>query len=161
MDIFNYALQFEQDGEVFYRESAEKLTDSSLKKILLFLSKEEQKHFQMIKNLKDSSLERPKSIFISDVQNVFTQMKSGGVTFSDDKSTVVDILETGLVAEQDSINYYESKKNEIDDEKAKTLLGILRKQEDAHYSLLSSILEYYERPDLWLENAEFNHIDDY
>ena len=50
---------------------------------------------------------------------------------------------------------------EVAEPKAKNLLGALQRQEEAHYSLLSSIIEYYETPNLWMEQAEFHNIKDY
>jgi hypothetical protein len=37
----------------------------------------------------------------------------------------------------------------------------LAKQEEVHYSLLSSIIEFYETPHLWMEQAEFSNLKDY
>jgi rubrerythrin len=161
MDILNYALQFERDGEAFYTESATKIKDKNLNSILYFLAAEERTHFQMIKELKTTLPAHPASIFISDVQNIFTRMKEKNEQFVVPKKTALDILEKALVIEDESIKYYDQKKNEVDNPKAKEVLEVLKKQEDAHYSLLSSIIEYYDQPQLWLENAEFNHIRDY
>ncbi|HEQ71382.1 MAG TPA: hypothetical protein ENN69_02745, partial [Spirochaetia bacterium] len=82
MDILNYAMQFEQDGEAFYRESAGKVRDHNLSDLLLYLAAEERKHFQMIKELKTILPESPASIFISDIRNIFTGMKERGETFT-------------------------------------------------------------------------------
>ena len=161
MDIFNYALQFEHDGEVFYRDNALRVKDPNLADILLFLAAEEQKHYKMIKDYKTASPARPASIFLSDIQNIFTRMKEKQIAFVEEKSTVTEILNKALAIEDESIQYYDKKKNEVDDPKAKELLSILKRQEDAHYSLIGSLLEYYDTPSLWLENAEFNHINEY
>ncbi|RPJ07167.1 MAG: hypothetical protein EHM28_08115 [Spirochaetaceae bacterium] len=161
MDIFNYALQFEQDGERYYREGASKLTDDNLKKILLFLAEEERKHYYWIRDFKSSSGKRPSSIFISDIQNIFSTMRQKGEYFTDDLGAVTIVLEKAMELEKQSMKYYESKGREVNDPDTKNLLEALRKQEDAHFVLLASIVEYYEKPSLWIENAEFNHLDEY
>lgn len=161
MDIFNFALQFEHDGEVFYRDHALKVGDRNLADILLFLAAEEQKHYQLIKEIKTSSAVRPASIFLSDIQNIFTKMKTRNEVFVEQKDTVNDILSRALLFEEQSIRFYEKTQKEVDNQNAKELLRVLKRQEEAHYSLLSSILEYYETPKLWLENAEFNHLTEY
>jgi rubrerythrin len=161
MDILGFALQFELDGEKFYRESAAKAGDKNIANILLLLAKEEQKHYRMIKDLRDGLDKRPASMFISEINNIFTEMTRKNVTFVEQNDTITRIFEKALDIEQQSITYYEKKAGEIDNPKAKELLLILKKQEEAHYSLISSMIEYYERPQLWLENAEFSHLDDY
>jgi rubrerythrin len=161
MDILGYALKFEKDGEAFYRESAAEVGDKNIADILLFLAREEQNHYKMIKDVGKVIQNRPASIFISDIQNIFSAMKEKQEKFTGDKSSILDIFERALAIEDESIKYYEQKQKEVDNPKAKELLGILRKQEDAHYSLLSSLIEYYDRPYLWLENAEFNQIKEY
>lgn len=161
MDILNFALQFEHDGEVFYRDHALKLKDRNLADILLFLAAEEQKHYQMIKDIKGKTTTKPTSIFLSDIQNIFSKMDQNHEIFVDDKNVVTEILEKALEIENQSIRFYERTAKEAGNATARDLLLLLKRQEDTHYSLLSSIIEYYETPHLWLENAEFNHLKDY
>jgi rubrerythrin len=161
MDIFNYALQFEKDGEAFYRESAAALKDKDLIAMLLFLAAEEKNHFRLIKNLKDTTPEHPKSIFISDISNVFSDMKAKNRRFSDPKETITALLTKAMKIEDESIAYYRKAQGNIDLPAAQALLAILARQEEAHYSLLSSIIEYFDTPQLWMEQAEFHNIKDY
>ncbi|MFH1613968.1 MAG: ferritin family protein [Planctomycetota bacterium] len=46
VDIFDYALQMEKDGESFYREIAQKTSNKGLQAILTMLADEEVKHDQ-------------------------------------------------------------------------------------------------------------------
>jgi rubrerythrin len=161
MEILKYALQFELDGEKFYRESALAVNDKNIADILTLLAKEEQKHYRIIKELKKGLKYSPSSIFISDIKNIFKRMIDTHQTFIKSNITVMEIFEKALKIEDDSIKYYAKKADEIDDAHAKEVLTLLKKQEQAHYSLISSLIEYYERPQLWMEQAEFNHLDEY
>ncbi|MBN1797128.1 MAG: ferritin family protein [Spirochaetales bacterium] len=161
MEILKYALQFELDGERFYRESAAGIGDPHLADILQLLAKEEQKHYRMIKDLRRDLNERPASIFISDITNIFRTMIDKKQKFVGKNSTITEIFEKALHFEDESIRYYAQKAQEIDDANIKILLEILKKQEQAHYSLISSLIEYYEKPRLWMEQAEFTHLDEY
>jgi rubrerythrin len=161
MDVFNYALQFEKDGEAFYRAGAAEISDPNLADILLFLAGEERKHYRLIKDLKEHTADHPKSIFISDINNVFSRMKAKNERFTAPKDTVTALLEKAMEIEDDSVTYYRQARSTIDDPQAKDLLALLAKQEEVHYALLSSIIEYYETPHLWLEQAEFNQHTDY
>jgi rubrerythrin len=161
MDIFGYALQFEKDGEAFYRESAAGIKDKNLAAILVFLAGEEQKHYRLIKDFKDNTAERPKSIFLSDIANVFSRMKEKSERFIDPKDDILAVLQKAMKIEEDSIAYYRQTQSKIEDTRAQDLLALLAKQEEVHYSLLSSLIEYYDTPHLWMEQAEFNNQKDY
>jgi rubrerythrin len=41
------------------------------------------------------------------------------------------------------------------------ILGELAKIERSHYALVSSLVEYYNRPNEWVESAEFGLRSDY
>jgi rubrerythrin len=161
MDIYGYALQFEKDGEEFYRHSAESVGDKYLADIFIFLAGEEHKHYQIIENLMKGSVARPASAFISDVSNVFSRMRDRSERFTAPKDTVTAVLGKAMRIEDDSIKYYGQAAEQIDEPAARSLLGALKKQEQTHYSLLSSLIEYYETPNLWMEQAEFHNIKDY
>ena len=48
LDALNFGRDFENRGEQFYREAAEKATDSDVKKLFNFLVEEERRHFRLI-----------------------------------------------------------------------------------------------------------------
>ena len=48
LDAYNFARDFEKNGEKFYRKAAEKASDKNVKKLFEFLVDEEKRHFQMI-----------------------------------------------------------------------------------------------------------------
>lgn len=161
MDIFVYAQQFEKDGEAFYLKEAAAVKDKNLADILTFLAGEERKHYAYIQEFKDQTDEHPASIFLSDIANVFTRIRDGHLRFTEPKDTMTDVLSKAMKIEEDSITYYRDTEKKMDDPRAKNLLALLAKQEQVHYSLLSSIIEFYETPHLWMEQAEFNNLKDY
>lgn len=48
LDAYNFARDFEKNGEKFYRKAADKAADKNVKKLFEFLVDEEKRHFQMI-----------------------------------------------------------------------------------------------------------------
>jgi len=161
MDILNYALQFEKEGEKFYKQEKERVKDKNIAQILQFLAQEERNHYRVIKQLKQDINERPATIFISSVKNIFSKMVENNEKFIVDNAEIIQVLEKALKIEDDSIKYYQEKSEVVTDVKAREILQILKKEEDIHYSLISSIIEYYEKPKLWLEQAEFSNLEDY
>ena len=52
MDIFEYALQMEKDGENFYRDLVRQTDNKGIKTILTMLADEEVKHYKAIEQVK-------------------------------------------------------------------------------------------------------------
>ncbi|MBD3170293.1 MAG: hypothetical protein GF307_12480 [candidate division Zixibacteria bacterium] len=48
LDALNFARDFENNGEQFYKKASEKASDPDVKKLFDFLVEEEQRHFRMI-----------------------------------------------------------------------------------------------------------------
>ena len=161
MDILSFAMQMELDGRSFFLENAEKLSDDNAAKILKFLADEEYKHYEFIERFKEGSKDVPKSSLVKDVKNIFVQMKEANQTFTAKKDSMVDVLNKGLDIEDKSVRFYQEQADKSDSDDDKDIFLLLKRQEDKHYSLLSSLIEYYERPDQWLEQAEFARSDDY
>ncbi|MBD3233856.1 MAG: hypothetical protein GF315_09050 [candidate division Zixibacteria bacterium] len=62
LDAYQFARDFELNGEKFYRQAAEKSTGPNVKKLFEFLVEEEQRHFQMIDDSM-AYLENPEEYF--------------------------------------------------------------------------------------------------
>jgi rubrerythrin len=161
MDVLHFALQFEKDGEAFYRAAGAGLDDKNLSAILILLAEEEKKHYQFIKALGDGTPEHPQSDFLTDIANIFTRLREKGERFTESKTDVTGIFTRAMAIENESIAFYRSAQAQTGEPGARDLFSLLAGQEEAHYSLLSSLIEYYETPHLWMEQAEFNNLKDY
>jgi rubrerythrin len=53
------------------------------------------------------------------------------------------------------------KARECADPKVQKLFFLIAEEEKRHEFLLDHILQFISRPQTWLENAEFNHLDQY
>ena len=161
MDILGFGMKMELDGKAFYEEHASKISDRHAADILRYLADEEQKHYDYIKKFQEGSKDLPESRLVQDVKNVFEQMKQTGEGFVEDKSTMFEVLNRGLEMEDKSIDFYRERAETSDNPDDKDIFMFLKKQEDRHYSLLSSLIQFYDQPLQWLEDAEFVHLNDY
>ena len=161
MDILDFGMKMELDGKAFYEEHASKINDRHAADILRYLADEEQKHYDYIKKFREGSKDLPESRLVQDVKNVFKQMKQTGEGFVEDKSTMFEVLNRGLEMEDKSIDFYKERVEASDNPDDKDIFTLLKKQEDKHYSLLSSLIQFYDQPLQWLEDAEFVHFNDY
>lgn len=55
MDIYEFAIEFEQENQKFYNEFAEKSSNTSLKNVFLNLAEEEKKHENIIRQMRDNN----------------------------------------------------------------------------------------------------------
>lgn len=161
MDILSFGMKMELDGKAFYEEHASKINDRHAADILQYLADEEQKHYDYIKKFREGSKEVPESHLVQDVKNVFEQMKQRGEGFVEDKSTMFEVLNRGLEMEDKSIVFYNERAKASGNPDDRDIFMLLKKQEDKHYSLLNSLIQFYDQPLQWLEDAEFVHSDDY
>jgi rubrerythrin len=73
----------------------------------------------------------------------------------------VELYKKAQGIEQASRNFYLEKAGEIKDAFQKEVFENLAGQEQKHYLLLDNIIELVVRPEQWLEDAEWHHLDEY
>lgn len=162
MNVFEFAMQMEQDGEKFYREIAAKTKDAGLKKIFNTLADEEVVHYKTFKALHEKAAAKAvESNVLDKAKNIFTEMKAkGGLQVSAD-TPQIDAYKQAMKAEQEAFTFYEKKAAEAKDAGEKDILLTFAREERRHYRLLENVIEFVSRPEEWLENAEFARMEQY
>ena len=161
MNIFEYAMEFEKDSENYYLKLASETKESGLKKILLMLAGEEEKHYKKVEELsRNVKVDLQDSQILMNAVNIFTEIKKNKMSV-DVKTSQIELYRKAQGFEKDSENFYKEKAEETDDEEIKNILLHLSKQEFNHYILLENIIQFISRPDEWIENSEFNQMSTY
>ncbi len=159
-NIFEYAMQMEKDGEDYYRRLVQKAGNNGMKTILTMLADEEVKHYNAIKRIQTQKTQISESEILTDAKNVFVQIKESDASFDFDiKQT--ELYKKARDIEKKSRDFYTEKAGEVTEEYQKELFLKLADEEQKHYVLLDNIIEFVSRPEQWLENAEFYHLEDY
>ena len=159
MNIFDYAMEMEKDGEQYYRELAEKTSHRGLRNILTMLADVEVLHrdtFRKMKEEKDFSA--PESDILDKVKNVFAKMKeegAGKVEFSE-----ADLYRRALELEEKSRDFYRDKAAETAVAEHRQVFLDIAEEEQRHYRILENIVDFVSRPEQWLEDAEWYHLDE-
>lgn len=162
MNVFEFAMKMEQDGEKFYRELAEKTSDAGLKKIFNTLADEEVVHYNTFKSLfEKTKTNAVESNVLDKAKNIFTEMKASGAVNVSDATSQIDAYKQAMKAEEEAYTFYEQKAAEVSDADEKDVLMTFAREERRHYRLLENVIEFVSRPDEWLENAEFSRLDEY
>jgi len=161
MDIFIFAMEKEKNAELCYRQLADKTDVTGMKNICTMLADEEVKHYNLIARLKENQpVEIDVTSLLVDAKDIFAKMQQATESFEFDRSQV-QLYKKARQIEADSRDFYLEKAAGADSDELKKILLTLAEEEKKHYHLLDNIVEFVARPDAWLENAEFYHLEDY
>jgi len=159
MDIFEFAKQMEKDGEDYYRELAENAENHGLKHILTMLADDEIKHYNILSAMaRKEKPEMTETAVLKSAKNVFAGMKGKNI---DPHTNQIVMYKKAQELEKKSQGFYEEKAGEVDDPHHKELFLKIAGEEKRHYFLLENLITFVSRPMSWLEDAEFNHLEDY
>lgn len=163
MDIYEFALKMEKDGEDFYRELAAKAGDKGLEGIFNMLADEEVRHFEILQQMqKNSAGNYEVQDSFAAVKNVFEKMREDSDGLKLDSNQAANYRKARDI-EKDSAGFYREKAEEMSDETNKALLLKLAEEEERHYVILDNLADFVSQaePGHWLENAEWHHMGEY
>ncbi|MBU4438180.1 MAG: ferritin family protein [Acetobacterium sp.] len=161
MNSIEFAINMEIDGEKYYREQAEFNKDNSLNAVFLLLAEDENGHAKLLQNeLKKMTYELSDNETPANVNNVFKDKGDFKNRFEEIPNQL-DVYRMALQMEKDSIALYEKFLNEAKDEQTKKLFGYLVKQEENHFKIFDNLITLVERPEEWVEDAEFGPREEY
>ena len=162
MNIYEYAMKMERDSESYYRELAEETEYEGLKNIFTMLADEEVKHFNVVEGMleTDAHAELADTDVLANAKNIFIEMKESGRKFDFD-APQTDVYRKAREIEEKSNKFYMEMSGKVENETQRAILLRLAAEEEKHMFLIENIIEFVSRPETWIENAEFNHLDEY
>ena len=161
MNSLEFAINMELDGQKYYLEQAENNKDNSLKTVFLLLAKDEGCHADMIKKeLAETTYELTDNKILTETNNVFKGVGDFKNRFKEIPNQI-DVYRMALEREQESIDLYKKFLNDAVDESSKKLFDFLVKQEENHYRIFDNLITLVERPEEWVEDAEFGIREEY
>ena len=160
MNIFEYAMQMEKDGEGYYRQLAQQTANKGIRTILAMLADEEVKHYNAVEKMQTEQPPITETKILTDAKSVFVQIKESGESFDFDTEQT-ELYKRAQDIEKKSRDFYLEKANEVEEKYQEEVFLRLADEEKKHYFLLENIVEFVSRPETWLENAEFYHLEEY
>jgi rubrerythrin len=161
MNLFDYALQMEQQSKDLYERLAREAPNPGLAGIFTFLADEETKHFRIVEEMKHRIPAKvAESTVVSNPGEVFMRLV-GLKSWFDLNAEQLKTYKDAQVIENKNREFYLSKAEEVTDACQKGILRILAAEEQKHALLLQHIIEFVSRPKQWLEYAEWYHLDEY
>jgi len=159
MNVYEYAMKVEKDGERYYRELATKTDDAGLKSIWKMLAEEEVKHYHIFDSMNQNKAipTVPSIDLFKHTKNTFEKMQALNQVpcFTED---LIDLYRSALRSEESSYKFYTEKALMLDEGEQKKAFLRIAEEEHAHMVLLENLVEYVSAPETWVESAEFNHL---
>ena len=163
MNVYDYAMHMEMDGENYYRRLADRCCSAGLKKIFYMLAREEIKHYRVLEQLKRQLgiMHLEPTGILGDVKTVFMEMKAleRGMRFdgTDELNSYAKMRDY----EMDSRDFYLEKAEQLDDLSQQRIFLQLAGEEDKHLRIMKNIVEFAsgQEPGIWLENGQWRHLD--
>jgi len=164
MNAFEYAMQMEQDGRKFYLEQAARMPEKTLARIFEQLAKDEEKHYQIFKALKegkDTDLTGFKTEILSSTKNIFQEMKDSGKKFDDFATEVKSAWTEAREIEDKSEKFYREQASKAEDKNQVDTWNVIADEEHKHWVAMDHIVRFLDRPNHWLEDAEWSNLESY
>lgn len=162
MNIYEYAIKMEKDGESYYREQAQKTNNKGLVSILTILADSEVKHYKTLEKMRDEDKTAAfaDTMVLEGAKNIFAEMKEKNQDLNLNADET-EFYEKAKEIEKEAYKFYLNKSGEVENEHYKKILLELAEEEKKHVVLMENIIEFLSHPISWIENAEFNHMDEY
>ena len=164
MNVFEFAMKMEKDGQTYYEEHAAKEPSSALKKIWLQLAKDEAKHYEIFRRMKDGEIGEAAKMsalgtqILDTVKTVFEDLAAKEQEFKFSKD-VFAAWEKAQDVEIETEEFYRQKQQDEKDPQVKKAFGLLADEENKHVNLIEHVLDFLHEPKSWLEDAEWSNIN--
>jgi rubrerythrin len=163
MEFFKFALEMEKKTIENYRTLAERCqSNEGVKNILLMLADDHEKHTKTLITMQNKGhAEMPDTKAFREVHKLFANMQSEKNPFSCDIDQVQLYEDARDLVLKKQQFYLDIVDNMDISQESKALVKQMAEEEWKQAVVLSNIIEMVRRPQTWLEDAEFHHLDEY
>ncbi|MCC7574300.1 hypothetical protein KO361_01810 [Candidatus Woesearchaeota archaeon] len=155
MELFEIAKKMELEGKQLYEEQAKKTEDTGLKNILMMLAHQEQEHYNIFDALQKKQPIKIKKESFEGIIDFFKEVRE---KLPKDQ---VDFYKKILDVEKKSQEFYEELSKNQEEQEAKEIILRIAKEEHKHWIIIKNIIDYIKKPDQWVEDPEFHHLEDF
>jgi rubrerythrin len=160
-DVLEIAKTIETEGREQYLWLAESTVNREVAGVFRFLAGEEERHYNMFERMqKNLPVEAPPpSDILQKAKSIFKSISVDHMPprFGDAESSYQKALEL----EKKSVDFYEKLVEDKTVADQTGVIALILGEERRHVRLMEALMELVKRPKQWLENAEWNHLDEY
>jgi len=158
--LIDEAIALEERAEANYRNAAETTSDATARKVLGLLADEEASHADALRTMHVGRLQAQSTLIDAAKDWVGGQIEGGVGSISTDAG-LLDVLRGAMEIERATEVFYRERRASADEPETRELFARLARIEKGHYLFVSSLVEYYDRPNEWVEAAEFGLRPEY
>ncbi len=160
MDLLQFAIDMELDGEHYYREQAARNGGNPLRVVFEALAADEARHAQVLTGKRDGQPYTLEPRTQGEPHSPFTGAADYAASVREQPDQP-ELYHTAISMEDKSIALYADLSAQAGDAQTKALFDYLIGEETAHKALLDEIYHHVNRPHEWVESAEFGKREDY
>lgn len=159
MDVFEIAMEKEQEVKTYYEKLAEETSHAGVKNIFTLLAADEQRHFDTVKSLKNKiGCEVPADSPALEIAKEVLGGFFGDTVPASNLKKSLDSYQHAMSVEAESVKFYEGILETVQDPGLKQVLSTILSQEREHYTIVENLYEYVLKPEYFLEWAEFSNL---
>jgi rubrerythrin len=161
MNVFDFAMKMELQGKAFYEDLAESANHPGLKTIFTGLAADEQKHYELFRDLKEGkSRSMSDSAMLDEAKTVFQNFIANRELIESQLREDLDGYNIGLKIEEESVKLYEDMAKQEQDPELVQLYLKIANEEKKHYNIVENIRDFVMRPKYYLEWREFSNLNE-
>lgn len=161
MNLLDFAMQMELDGKAYYEKLAAETSFAGLKNIFMSLAQDEQKHYDIIKEIKSGvDVTMAKTTVLDEAKNVFqTLMAQRSVVVSLKRD--LDGYQHAMKIEADSVKFYEGMAKKEQNPGTARLLQKIADEEKKHFNIMENLYDFVLAPQNFLAWGEFSNLKEF
>ena len=161
MGLLNQAIRQQQEGARYYMQQSEHNAQTALKDVFELLAEDEKRHEMILQatrdnlpvELKDDGTREKVAMLFSDLA---AQQRDIPAPIAQ-----ADVYKAAWEMEKISVSLYEQLFDATQDENTKALYAFLIDQERMHMDIMENLYRFVNRPNEWVESAEFGLREEY
>ena len=160
MNLFEFALKMEKEGQAYYEKLADQTDLPGLKTIFSRLAEDEQNHYAIFQRLQagQTAPDLQQSSTLDQVENIFADLPLPEVA-SKNLAETLEAYRYDMKVEADSVALYKKGAVEEDNPKTKELLLRIAAEEQRHFDIMENVFHFANAPNQYLADAEFTNLN--
>ncbi|NLD35005.1 MAG: ferritin family protein [Clostridiales bacterium] len=161
MGILSQAIQIQNDGVRFYSDQAEKSANTALRDVFSLLAEDEKRHAMILQAAREGLPTELRDGGIGEkVATLFETMESVKQAIPA-PTEQADVYFAAWEMEKKAASLYEQLMEQSSDPDIKALYAFLIDQEQIHAQFMEQLYRHVNRPNEWVEAAEFGLREEY
>lgn len=147
MHPLEFAMQMELEGKEFYLQQAQRVEDASLKELFQALAADEEKHYEVIRQMQDSGrYDFQETTILTAADSVFAAYLEG---HEPPPTSYLEIYNLAIEFEEKAAALYNELAVKAGCSRERELFLKLAQEEETHRKILWNLRELLQRPEEW------------